>query len=601
MFSKTKIICTIGPSVNTYEKILELIDGGMNVARLNFSHGTYKEHQTVIEYLKKARTERNIPLAIMLDTKGPEVRLGKIENDAISVSKGQKLLLVKDEVLGNSKQVSLKPGYILEDLEEGMMLLFDDGYIEGLVVEKNKEGVIVEIKNSGILMSQKGVNIPHGTISLPAMTEQDIEDIAFGCKHDIDFIAASFIRSADHVEEIRRLLHKHNKTDILIISKIENAQGVNNLDSILQVSDGIMVARGDLGVELPVTQVPKLQKMMIKKCYQSAKPVITATQMLESMIHSPRPTRAEVSDIANAVLDGTSGVMLSGETAIGKYPIEAVKMMRSVVIEAEKDINYEAFVDRGLHKNFFDVSSSVALATVKTAYSIRAKAIFACSSSGFTVRAMSRFRPELPIIGITSKAKTYHQLALSWGVVPLLENVKNVNEGFLAATCYSLKGNIVSYGDVVVVTAGAPFGISGTTNTMIVMNIGDVLARGKPGEGATVYAKASVVISVDPKKKYATKGRIIVIPKCDEQYLPLMKDIKGIVLQNYLDDQESENLARKIAEEQKIPLLTLAENACSAIKDGEFITLDPKRGLVIRGDGKSEEKRLAEVCHLQGL
>ncbi len=598
MRAKTKIICTMGPSVDSYEKILKLIDTGMNVARLNFSHGNHETHQRVIQDLKRARAERNIPLAIMLDTKGPEMRLGKIENDAINIEEGQEVLLVKQTVMGSAKSLTITPPEVIDDLKEGMTILFDDGYIEAEVVKKQSDGITITFKNSGILMSQKGVNIPHETISLPAMTEQDIADITFGCENDIDIIAASFIRSANHVEEIRKLLYLHKKDNVMIISKIENAQGVSNLDSILQVSDGIMVARGDLGVELPVTQVPKLQKMIIKMCYQSAKPVITATQMLESMIRSPRPTRAEVSDIANAVLDGTSGVMLSGETAVGKFPLEAVKLMRSVVIEAEKDLDHNFFLERSYKDDIFDVSSSVALATVKTAYSIRARAIFACSSSGLTVRAMSRFRPELPIIGITSNEKTYHQLSLSWGVVPLLETVENVTEGFNVATCFCLKQGIVAYGDAVAVTAGAPFGIPGTTNTMIVMNIGDVLARGKPGTGQPVYGKACVIIAIDLQRDYDTKDCIVVIPKCDEHFAPILKQAKGIVLQNYPDDKKSVSNATKIAKEQNIPLLTRAENACSHIKDGEYITLDPKRGLVVRGDEKFEEKRLSEVCDI---
>jgi len=579
--------------------ILQLIDAGMNVARLNFSHGTHEEHKKIIEFLKQARKEKNIPLAIMLDTKGPEIRLGNIENDAVSLSKGQKILLVSESILGDATKISITPKSIVDDLKSGMTLLFDDGYIEAMVVERTKDGVLVEIRNSGILMSHKGVNIPHESIALPAMTQEDVEDITFGCKMGVDLIAASFIRSADHVEEIRKLIREKTQNKILIISKIENLGGVNNFDSILQVSDGIMVARGDLGVELPVTQIPKLQKHFIKKCYQSAKPVITATQMLESMMHSPRPTRAEVSDIANAVLDGTSGVMLSGETAIGKYPIDAVKMMRSVVLEAEKEINYIHFLDREIQNNFFDVSSSVALATVKTAYGIRAKAIFGCTSSGFTVRAMSRFRPEFPIVAITSEEKAYHQLALSWGVIPILESVENVREGFNAATCFCLRRKIIAYGDVVVVTAGAPFGISGTTNTMIVMNIGDVLVRGLPGKGEPVYAKAKVIISVDARKKYDTKDQIVVIPKCNEKYAAQIKEVKGIILQNYPEDTESEKMAKKIAKEQKIPLLIRADNACSLIKDGEYITLDPQRGLVVRGDEKTEEKRLNQACSIQ--
>jgi pyruvate kinase len=343
MHTRTKIICTIGPAVSSYEKILELIDAGMNVARLNFSHGTHADHLQVIQHLKKARKTRKIPLAIMLDTKGPEIRLGKMKKGEVSVKAGQKILLVKEEVEGDEKRWQVTPEVVVDSLKPGVMVLFDDGYVSSKVVERRKEGVVVEIQNPGVLKSLKGVNVPGLNANIPAMTEQDVKDIIFGCKQDVDIIAASFIRSADHVLEIKQLLSDQSKPVILVIAKIENSLGVENFDAIIQVADGIMVARGDLGVELPLKQVPSLQKMMIRKCVHAAKPVVTATQMLESMIKNPRPTRAEVSDVANAIYDSTSAVMLSGETAIGQYPIEAVSMMRAIVQEAEKNFRYEEF------------------------------------------------------------------------------------------------------------------------------------------------------------------------------------------------------------------------------------------------------------------
>ena len=333
----------MGPAVEGIEKILQLIDAGMNVARINFSHGTHEQHAKVIHNLKKAREMRKIPLAIMLDTKGPEIRIGMIKGGQMQVTAGQLLALVKEEKEGDGAGVQVTPPTAIDQLTLGDRILFDDGYITSFVKEITKEGVIVEIQNSGILKNQKGVNIPDVDVNLPAMTPQDIADISFGCGADIDLIAASFIRSSDHVLEIKQLLIDQKKSDILVFAKIENRLGVKNFDSIIQVADGIMIARGDLGVELPLQEVPKLQKMMIRKCYQASKPVVTATQMLESMIKNPRPTRAEVSDVANAIYDSTSAVMLSGETAIGAYPIETVQTMHNIIDEAERDFDYREF------------------------------------------------------------------------------------------------------------------------------------------------------------------------------------------------------------------------------------------------------------------
>lgn len=470
--TRTKITCTIGPAVNTYDKIVQLIDAGMDVARLNFSHGTHDEHRKVIEILKKARKEKKVPLAIMLDTKGPEIRIGDIKNNQFTVGPKQRILLVKESTVGDEKKISITPPQVLDSVSPGMQILFDDGYIITHVVEKSAQGVVVEVENAGIIRSHKGVNIPNAHVDLPAMTDQDVKDIAFGCEQDVDFIAASFIRSADHVLEIKKLLKEKGKSDILVLAKIENALGVKNFDEIIKVADGILVARGDLGVELPIKQVPRLQKMMIRKCLQIYKPSVTATQMLESMIKNPRPTRAEVSDVANAIYDSSSVVMLSGETAVGEYPIEVVKMMKSIIEETEKDFNYSDYFEHQSRVDFHDVSSSVALASVKTAYSAKAKAIFAFTNSGFTARQISRFRPEMPIVALTSNPKTYHQLALYWGVIPVDPAVsKNVQEALATTSQFALANGLVKSGDLVVITAGSPFGVSGTTNMMIVEKV----------------------------------------------------------------------------------------------------------------------------------
>jgi pyruvate kinase len=597
MWTRTKIICTMGPAVNRYETICQLIDAGMNVARINFSHGTHEDHVKIIQDLKKAREAKKVPLAIMLDTKGPEIRLGEMRGDAVPVEAKQTILLVKEAVVGDGKKIQVHPEVVIDSIKEGMTILFDDGYIISKAVKTSKEGVLVEIQNAGVIKSHKKVNIPNARINLPAMTIQDEEDIIFGCKHDIDLIAASFIRSAEHVMEIKKLLVKQGKSEILVIAKIENSLGVQNFDAILQAADGIMVARGDLGVELPLPDVPHLQKMMIRKCVQLSKPVVTATQMLESMIKNPRPTRAEVSDVANAIYDSTSAIMLSGETAVGQYPIETVKMMKSIVEQAEKDFQYRTFFEREARTDYIDVSSSVALAAVKTAYSADAKAIFAFTSSGFTARLISRFRPEMPIVALSANIKTYHQLAFNWGLIPVdPEKSNNVQEAFATASCFALKRKIVHYGDLVVLTAGSPFGISGTTNMMIVDSIGDVVVRGKKGSGKRIHGKVLLIHSAHEHKPEEVKDRIAVLSYCDPSYLSLLKYALGIVLQNHPEDSGSEREAFQIAKTLNIPIVVRGDGAMSLLHDGQLVTIDPDKRIIFKGSVSEDDEQNPKMC-----
>jgi pyruvate kinase len=594
MHIRTKIICTIGPAVNNYEKIVQLIEAGMNVARINFSHGIYEEHAKTIALLKQARETLKCPLAIMLDTKGPEIRIRNIQGGQIALEKDQELKLFKENKEGNKEGVSITPSHILDEVQEGMELLFDDGYISAKVIKKYPDAVGIKIENAGILKSGKKINIPHEEIYLPSMTPEDIEDLAFGCQQEVDMVAASFIRNADNVLDIRKLLKRCGQKEIMIISKIESVQGVKNFESILQVSDGIMVARGDLGVELPLNQVPKLQKMMIRRCNIEGKVVVTATQMLESMISYPRPTRAEVSDVANAIYDSTSCIMLSGETAVGKYPIEATKMMRSVAEKAEEDFDYVNYDLTYNNRNYKNLSSAIGIATVKTAYSLQAEAIFTYTSSGFTSKVISRFRPKTPIISLTNSKKTYHQLASVWGVVPVLREYANADEAFDAGMCYALQEGYVHYGDRVIVTAGTPFGIRGTTNMMIIKSIGEVIVRGEPGQGEVVYGQALFMLVSE--KTYDTQGKIIVLTHCESKYEPLIKQAAGMILQNFEDDTESERAALEIAKKHHIPVITRAESACSLIKEGEFITLSPSKGIVFRGKLSNDAEIMKDVC-----
>jgi pyruvate kinase len=592
--NRTKIICTIGPAVSTLEKMLALIEAGMNVARLNFSHGTHAEHLVNIKNLKKAREMAKKPLAIMLDTKGPEIRVGEIKGGSLSLQPGDQITLVRESK--QQLEVTIHPIEALEGVALGMKILFDDGYILSEVVEKKGENIKVRIQNAGILKSNKGVNIPGAHIPLPAMTPQDIADLKFGCAQDIDYIAASFIRSAHHVLSIKELLAKEGKSDILVIAKIENSQGVENFDSIIQVADGIMIARGDLGVEVDLAQVPKLQKMMIRKCSLACKPAVTATQMLESMISNPRPTRAEVSDVANAIYDSTSAIMLSGETAIGKYPIETVKRMSEIVKVAEADFNYRAFFEEHSKRDYHDISSSVAMAAVKTGYSANGKAIFAFTSSGATARLVSRLRPEMPIIALTNREKNYHQLAFNWGVIPVFsEDCKNAKEAFAAVNSYALSHKIIEFGDVVIVTAGVPFGKKGSTNMMMVENIGEILVRGHKGFGSKVSGKISIILSPESCHPDQLQGRLVVLPYCDHSFFPLLKKAAGVILQNYLGDTNSEKYAELVAKTFGIAVITRADGAMAVLREEEEVTLDPKRGIVYLGCEESPSCKILSM------
>lgn len=469
--TRTKIVCTIGPSVASLEKMIALMEAGMNVARLNFSHGAHAEHQKNIELLKKARETVGRPLAIMLDTQGPELRLGKIEGGLV-LKCGDHIEVGTQKTHSHLPLVPFEHTEILANLKPGTKILFDDGYIVGQLLEVHKGSATIEIQNNGVLKSQKKMNVPGVLIPLPTLSEKDRDDLRFGCEQGADIVAASFVCTAQDVVSIKNFLAEQGRPDILVIAKIESVLGVENFDSIVEASDGIMIARGDLGVELDLAYVPRLQKMMIRKCFQACKPSITATQMLESMIVNPRPTRAEASDVANAVYDCTSAIMLSGETAVGKYPIETVERMYSIALASESDIQYRDFLEQNSKLYGQGISSAVAVAAVNTAYHISARMIFAFTTSGNTARCVSRLRPEMPILAITSNPVVYQQLALNWGTIPFLcKGCSSVKEAFKEAREFALDQGLVSIGDLVVITSGVPFGQQGTTSMMMVETI----------------------------------------------------------------------------------------------------------------------------------
>lgn len=580
----------MGPSVNSLDVMVRLLKAGMNVARLNFSHGSYAEHLVTINLLKQARKKTGLPLAIMMDTKGPEIRVGHIKGGEITLEKGHRLTLTAVNKEGTQNELSINPGCVLDVVKPDMQILFDDGYISAHVIEVAEGSCRIELDNSGRIRSGKGVNIPDAQLNLPAMTEQDIEDIRFGCRNQLDYVAASFIRSSEHVIAIRKLIEVECKSTMQVLAKIENKEGVENFDSIVQVADGIMIARGDLGVEVPLSQVPRLQKMMIRRCYLAGKPSITATQMLESMIHNPRPTRAEASDVANAIYDSTSLVMLSGETAIGKYPVRAVEVMKSIIADAEADFDYPGFFQQHSKLRYHDVPSAVTLACVKTAYSSKAKAIFCFTSSGYTARKLSRLRPGMPIIAATHNEQSYNRLAFNWGTIPeVCEISDTIEEAFAKVSALGLRRGYVHYGDLIVMTAGTPFGVSGTTNTMIVDNIGSVAIRGHSGYGDSVKGVIQTLLTPENCSPEDCQGKIVVIIKCNEHYRSHVESAVGVIMQNYVEDIESEHYLLSLCRELNRSVICGAEGACTLLKDGQKVSMDPTRAVIYQESSRYEE------------
>lgn len=469
---KTKIVCTLGPSTDNEDVLRQLMLEGMNVARCNFSHGVYEEHKKRMDMVKKLRKEVKKPIAVLLDTKGPEVRVKQFKDGKVTLKEDQLFTLTSEDVEGTQEKVSVTYNRLYEDLETGMKVLIDDGLIAMRVEKVEQTNIVCRVLNGGTVSNNKGINVPDVNLSMPYLSERDREDILFGISQDVDFIAASFVQNKEDILQLRRLLDKNGGEDIKIIAKIENAQGVENIDEIIEVSDGIMIARGDMGVEIPYEEVPVIQKMIIKKVYQVGKQVITATQMLESMIKNPRPTRAETTDIANAVYDGTSAIMLSGETAAGAYPVEAVKTMVRIAERTERDVDYRKRFFQHDRKANPDITDAICHATCTTAHDLNAEAIVTVTKSGHSARMISGYRPASDIIGCATSDKVCRQINLAWGVVPILiKEEKDVYHLFDNALMAAEKMQLLKKGDLTVITSGVPIGMSGTTNMIKVQNV----------------------------------------------------------------------------------------------------------------------------------
>lgn len=581
---RTKIICTLGPATDDEQVLRSLMKNGMNVARLNFSHGNYAEHQKRIDMVKKLREELALPVALLLDTKGPEIRIRSMKNGGVELKAGQSFTLSAGDGEGDETGAYITYEYLYGDVKKGTTILIDDGLLELTVKEILGSDIVCIVKNSGHLGSNKSINVPGVSIRLPYMSEKDEQDIIFGIKNDFDFIAASFVRSKEDVLEVRRILEKNGGGTIRVISKIENGEGVKNFDEILKVTNGVMVARGDMGVEIPIEQIPGIQKDLIRKSRLGGKSIITATQMLDSMIRNPRPTRAEATDVANAIYDGTSAIMLSGETAVGKYPVESVITMHKIAVNAEMDINYfKRFVkfDSGITKN---VTDAISHATCTTAHGLSAAAIITVTKSGHTGRMVSKYRPVCPIIAATPNKKAWRQMSIVWGVSPIIiEDGKTTDDIFEAAVNGALAEGFVKNADLVVISAGVPVGISGTTNILKVHIVGNVLVRGERVNHHNACGVLCVCKTEQEALSRFQDGDILVVPATSNALFDILKRAKGIIT----EEGGLTSHGAIVGMSLDIPVVCGVPQATDMLKSGTIVTIDSSRGLVFSGDEKN--------------
>lgn len=577
---KTKIVCTIGPASDSVDTLVKLIEAGMNVARLNFSHGNYEEHRMRINNIREAAKLTNKNIAILLDTKGPEIRTHTVEGGQVELRANQELLISMTEVIGNSERISITYPGLVHDVKVGDEILLDDGLIALKVLDIHSNEIRTEVLNNGVIKDKKGVNIPNVRVNLPGMTKKDANDIKFGIEQKIDFIAASFVRRAQDVLEIRELLGRYQATDIQIIPKIENQEGVDNIDEILEVSDGLMVARGDLGVEIPAEAVPLVQKELIKKCNEAAKPVITATQMLDSMQRNPRPTRAEASDVANAIFDGTDAIMLSGETAAGDYPVEAVQTMSNIAERTEKALNYKEILSQRTKESRMSITSAISQSVCHTAHNLNAAAIITATESGYTARETAKYRPNSPIIAVTSCEKILRTMSLVWGVYPELSQEATSTDDMLdTAVDTSLASGYVRHGDLVVITAGVPVGETGTTNLMKVHVIGEVVASGQGIGRRTATGKVIIAKNTRQLTEKMVDGAILVTHSTDKDMIPIFKKAAAVITE--VGGLTSH--AAVVGLNLGIPVIVGVEEALNKFNEGDEITVDSGRGKVYRG------------------
>ena len=580
---KTKIICTLGPSTDKDGVLRELVASGMNVARFNFSHGSYEEHKGRLDNLKAIRAELGNPVAALLDTKGPEIRLKEFKNGVEMLEAGQTFTLTTREVEGTKEICSITYKDLPQDVQAGGTIMLDDGLIKLRIENVTDTDITCTVLNSGKIKTKKGVNVPGVHLSMPYLSQRDRDDIIFGVQQGFDFIAASFVRTAQDVYDIRNLLNEYD-SNIRIIAKIENREGVDNIDSILAAADAVMVARGDLGVEIDFTELPGIQKSVIDRSFSFGKPIVTATQMLDSMMVNPRPTRAEISDVANAIYDGTSAIMLSGETAAGAYPVEALRTMSAIAERTETEVHYRDNRLVDTHSGQISVSDATAHAACLTARDVNATAIVTVSESGNTARLLSKYRPAQPIIACVMNEQVQRQLAISWGITPLMMPLAHSTDELIEmSTALAKENGYLHDGELAVVTAGVPVGVSGTTNMIKIHMIGNCLATGVGigPEGAVMAnatGKACVCHNLDELRAKFRPGMVLVVPSTSNEMLSYVRDAAAIVV-----EEPGLNSHAAIAGKALLkPTIVGAAGATSHIRDGLMVAVDCAHGSVQR-------------------
>ena len=574
---KTKIVCTIGPASNTEAKLRELMLAGMDVARMNFSHGDHASHLVTLKLIEKVRDELGLPVAALLDTKGPEIRLGDFKEGKVLLKKGDYFTLTTRDIEGTQDIVSITYKNLPRDVKVGGRILIDDGLIELEITDLTETDIACRVLNGGPVSNHKGVNVPNCQLSMPFISEKDYKDLVFAAENGYDFVAASFTRTAQDVLDMKKVLTEHGGENIRIIAKIENRQGIENIDEIIRAADGIMVARGDMGVEIPFEEVPILQKIMIRKACEAGKAVITATQMLDSMMNNPRPTRAEAADVANAIYDNTSAIMLSGETAAGKYPVEAVRTMARIAMTTEAAIDYGQALRERRQPGDPDITNAISHACCTTALDLNASAIVTVTKSGFTARMLSKYRPQSPIVACVMEEQVRRQLNLAWGVTPIRIGKKDsTDELFELAVNSAESAGIVRQGEVVVITAGIPLGISGTTNMIKVHVVGHVLGRGVSTSSKIVSGNLCVCENEASLAGNYKPGSIIVIKKTDNSMMPQLRTAAALIVEE--DGMDSH--AAIVGMSLDIPVLLGVANATQLLKQGVFVTVDGKQGIV---------------------
>ncbi|KYH14271.1 pyruvate kinase [Staphylococcus kloosii] len=579
---KTKIVCTIGPASESEEMLEKLMKAGMNVARLNFSHGDFDEHQARIDTIREVSARLGKTVAILLDTKGPEIRTHNMKDGAIELEKGTEVIVSMTEVEGTPEKFSVTYDNLINDVDEGSYILLDDGLIELQVkqIDKEKGEVLCDVLNTGELKNKKGVNLPGVKVNLPGITDKDAEDIKFGIRQGVDFIAASFVRRPSDVLDIRKLLEEHKNDTISIIPKIENQEGIDNIEEILEVSDGLMVARGDMGVEIPPESVPMVQKDLIRKCNKLGKPVITATQMLDSMQRNPRATRAEASDVANAIYDGTDAVMLSGETAAGSYPEEAVKTMRNIAVSAEAAQDYKQLLSDRTKLVETSLVNAIGVSVAHTALNLSVKAIVAATESGSTARTISKYRPKSDIIAVTPSAETARQCALVWGVYPVVKQGRKTTDALLNnAVATAVETERVQNGDLIIITAGVPTGEKGTTNMMKLHLVGDEIASGQGVGRNSVVGKTLVANSASELEGVDLSDKVIVTTSVDETLVPYIEQALGLIT----EENGITSPSAIVGLEKGIPTIIGVENATTELQSDNLVTVDANQGKVFEG------------------